>query len=192
MSKFQPHWKWLWSICSYREKKEKWKKANTGHPHQTPALLMDKLTESLASLSPGPCHNCRLGRRVVFHVIRECLCFCPLGTKRRKRFSRTGCQTSFTREFYSITCKIISKMVISSLKYSWSELILRGGTLKITWLVGLTSSSPKMVPTSPPSHRIPHHQLRHSLFFACPDTNEDTPWDFLVAPFPLTSDKSFN
>lgn len=42
------------------------------------------------------------------------------------------------------------------------------------YVVGLASSSPTTVPTSPPSHRVPHHQLGRSLFFACPDTDEDT------------------
>jgi hypothetical protein len=68
-------------LSSFTKKKE-----NTHNPHITPALLMDKFTESLTSISLGLHHNYRLGRRVVFHVIRDCLCFCPLGTKEGKHF----------------------------------------------------------------------------------------------------------
>lgn len=110
---------------------------------------MDKLTESLASLSPGPCHNCRLGRRVVFHVIRECLCFCPLGTKRRKRF------------FKNWMPNIIHQGIL--LNYLQNNLQDGHFIIKIflvradferwhfeNYVVGLTSSSSEMVTTSPP------------------------------------------
>lgn len=122
--------------------KEKWKKDNTHNSHITPALLMDKLTESLTSISLGPLHNRRLERRAVFHGIRDWLCFCPLGSKEEEAFSRTRYQTFFTREFYSITRKIVAKMVISSLKCPFEnqpqicwELILIGGTLEIMCLI---------------------------------------------------------
>lgn len=64
-----------------KKRKEKMKE-NTHNPHIFPVLLMDKLTESLTSVSQGPHHNYRLGRRAVFRVIRDCLCFCPFGNKR--------------------------------------------------------------------------------------------------------------
>lgn len=37
MSKFQPHWKRLWSELFQGKEKEKWKKENTHHFHITPA-----------------------------------------------------------------------------------------------------------------------------------------------------------
>lgn len=149
MSKLQPHWKQLWSeLFQGKEKnnnnnnKRKLKKENTHNSHITPALLMDKLTESWTSISLGPLCNHRLERRAVFHVIRDWLCFCPLGSKEEEAFLRTWCQTFFTREFYSITHKIVSKMVISSLKCpfkNWPhvcwELILTDGTLEIMCLI---------------------------------------------------------
>lgn len=57
-------------------------KENTHNPHIFPVFSMDKLTESLTSVSQGPHHNYRLGRRALFRVIRDCLCFCPFGNKR--------------------------------------------------------------------------------------------------------------
>lgn len=139
---------------------------------------MDKLTESLTSVSPGPHHNHRLGGRVVFHVIRDCLCFCPLGNKEEEAFSRTWRQTCFTREFYSITCKIISRMVIFSLKCPFNKFTSDWFRVGFhCWHFGnygldLASPSPKTFP-SPPLPLVPLNWVSLSLF-TCPDIDEDT------------------
>jgi hypothetical protein len=60
------------------------------------------------------------------------------------------------------------------------------------YVVGLTPSSPKTAPTTPPSN-LCSKSLIQALTFACPDIDEVIKHRALqLAPFPLTSRESIN